>query len=521
MMSARIGAVTWPVKAIVPDVAAVNASGRAAAAITAAPDSLVAATDPRRFRHRSAVRRSRPRAACRSPPHHSGCARVAPAAPAAPPHASCACRHPLRQPRHRLHPPRHRRTRRASRARRAPAAPAAPPAAPAATSRARRTAGRRPRRARCASRASCATGRARCATGRARCASQPRPPRHQPRPPRHRPRPPRHPPRPPRRRPLPPRPALPPRPPALEPPRPPPGTAVSRHRRTRSCSSCRRRQTFPAQPIRTAPPVCVFMTPSNRQPPTLSATQGRSLKHSASSIRDTRRCRAHHHAASTRSIEGGVTWVSRCVQPASPTRRGFQRSSPVRATMCRPPLSWSGAPAGTRSFALGGRRSRRPRPARAQDDVGALGALQPAGRHDARSPKASRRRRFPAGTREGVNDWKRTGYNGPCPPDRPPPLLPQAVRARRRVARSRAADQEQLEDAMRGHVLAEAQLVGTYEKVTPGRRRIASSAARLCRASSSRARDPSGSRTHRRTTSACTSRAVAPLERRQRPPHVA
>ena len=25
-------------------------------------------------------------------------------------------------------------------------------------------------------------------------------------------------------------------------------------------------------------------------------------------------------------------------------------------------------------------------------------------------------RPLPAGTREGTNDWKRTGYGGPCPP---------------------------------------------------------------------------------------------------------
>ena len=32
----------------------------------------------------------------------------------------------------------------------------------------------------------------------------------------------------------------------------------------------------------------------------------------------------------------------------------------------------------------------------------------------------------PAGTREGSNDWKRTGYGGPCHTGRPPPLLLQA-----------------------------------------------------------------------------------------------
>jgi len=71
---------------------------------------------------------------------------------------------------------------------------------------------------------------------------------------------------------------------------------------------------------------------------------------------------------------------------------------------------------------------------------------------------------LPAGTREGTNDWKRTGYGGPCPPigrhryfhklyalDTVLPDLDRPTKGR-------------LEEAMKGHVLGEARLVGTYEK---------------------------------------------------------
>lgn len=73
-------------------------------------------------------------------------------------------------------------------------------------------------------------------------------------------------------------------------------------------------------------------------------------------------------------------------------------------------------------------------------------------------------RALPPGTLEGVNDWKRVGYGGPCPPigrhryfhklyalD---VVLPDLHRPTKPV----------LEAAMRGHVLAEAQCVGTYAK---------------------------------------------------------
>jgi Raf kinase inhibitor-like YbhB/YbcL family protein len=71
---------------------------------------------------------------------------------------------------------------------------------------------------------------------------------------------------------------------------------------------------------------------------------------------------------------------------------------------------------------------------------------------------------LPGGTREGVNDWGRTGYGGPCPPigrhryfhklyalDL---VLPDLVRPTK----------AKLEKAMEGHILARAELMGTYEK---------------------------------------------------------
>jgi Raf kinase inhibitor-like YbhB/YbcL family protein len=73
-------------------------------------------------------------------------------------------------------------------------------------------------------------------------------------------------------------------------------------------------------------------------------------------------------------------------------------------------------------------------------------------------------RPLPAGTREGFNDWNRQGYGGPCPPigrhryffklyalDVLLPPLPRPTKAT-------------LEHAMQGHVLAHAELVGTYHK---------------------------------------------------------
>jgi Raf kinase inhibitor-like YbhB/YbcL family protein len=71
---------------------------------------------------------------------------------------------------------------------------------------------------------------------------------------------------------------------------------------------------------------------------------------------------------------------------------------------------------------------------------------------------------LPDGTLPGRNDWGRTGYGGPCPP----------IGRHRYFHKLYALDvvlpdlgeptQAELERAMEDHVLAKAELVGTYEK---------------------------------------------------------
>jgi Raf kinase inhibitor-like YbhB/YbcL family protein len=79
-------------------------------------------------------------------------------------------------------------------------------------------------------------------------------------------------------------------------------------------------------------------------------------------------------------------------------------------------------------------------------------------------PEAVAAAQLPPGTLEGCNDWKRTGYGGPCPP----------VGRHRYFHKLYALDislpdlhepaKGMVEHAMSGHVLAQAQVVGTYER---------------------------------------------------------
>jgi len=128
-----------------------------------------------------------------------------------------------------------------------------------------------------------------------------------------------------------------------------------------------------------------------------------------------------------------------------------------------PPLAWSGAPAGTKSFALVVDDPDAPDPA-APRMTWVHWVLYDLPADAAALPEAVAPRALPAGTREGSNDWKRTGWGGPCPP----------IGRHRYFFKLYALDaplgdlgrpgEAALEKAMAGHVLARAELVGTYQK---------------------------------------------------------
>jgi Raf kinase inhibitor-like YbhB/YbcL family protein len=126
-----------------------------------------------------------------------------------------------------------------------------------------------------------------------------------------------------------------------------------------------------------------------------------------------------------------------------------------------PELRWSNQPEGTKSLAL------------IVDDP------------DAPDPKAPKRtwvhwvlyeipadakglpegaRPLPAGTREGVNDWDRTGYGGPCPPIGTHRYFFKLYALDAALGDLSEPTKAELEQAMTGHILAQTELIGTYKK---------------------------------------------------------
>jgi Raf kinase inhibitor-like YbhB/YbcL family protein len=128
-----------------------------------------------------------------------------------------------------------------------------------------------------------------------------------------------------------------------------------------------------------------------------------------------------------------------------------------------PALTWSDAPAGTKSFALIVDDPDAPDPRAPKttwvhwvvyDIPAAANAL----------PEGATAAALPAGTREGINDFKHAGYGGPCPPIGRHRYFHKLYALDVVLGDLRTPTKAALEKAMAGHVLAEAQLVGTYEK---------------------------------------------------------
>ncbi len=128
-----------------------------------------------------------------------------------------------------------------------------------------------------------------------------------------------------------------------------------------------------------------------------------------------------------------------------------------------PDLQWRGVPPGTRSLVLIVEDPDAPDPAapRMTWVHWVLYNLPPTATGVAEGIASSD---LPAGTGEGINDWCRTGYGGPCPPIGRHRYFHKLYALDTLLEGLDQPTKAQVEAAMRGHVIAETELVGTYAK---------------------------------------------------------
>ena len=71
---------------------------------------------------------------------------------------------------------------------------------------------------------------------------------------------------------------------------------------------------------------------------------------------------------------------------------------------------------------------------------------------------------LPTGTLEGLNDWKRTGYGGPCPPIGRHRYFHKLYALDEILPDLNNPTKAKLEEEMKEHIITSAELIGTYEK---------------------------------------------------------
>jgi len=125
-----------------------------------------------------------------------------------------------------------------------------------------------------------------------------------------------------------------------------------------------------------------------------------------------------------------------------------------------PALSWTEPPAGTQSFAI------------IEDDPDAPSGTfvhwlvydLPAAFRQVTEGQ-SRNDQMLGGGRQGTNDFSRTGYNGPCPPPgRPHRYFIRLYALDAKLNLRPAATRRELDAAMQGHILAQAELMGRFQR---------------------------------------------------------
>ena len=151
------------------------------------------------------------------------------------------------------------------------------------------------------------------------------------------------------------------------------------------------------------------------------------------------------------------------VSPAFSHNGEIPRKYTCQGADASPPLEWKGVPAGTKSLAL------------VVDDPDAPDPKAPkltwvhwvlynipataGGLREAAKPNE-----LPPGSLDGLNDWKRTGYGGPCPPIGRHRYFHKLYALDTVLPDLRKPNKAALEKAMQGHILEKTELIGTYQK---------------------------------------------------------
>ena len=158
-----------------------------------------------------------------------------------------------------------------------------------------------------------------------------------------------------------------------------------------------------------------------------------------------------------------VNTVMQLTSPSFENQKSIARKFTCDGDDISPALRWSGVPGGTRSFALIVDDPDAPDPANPRMtwvhwvlyNIPATTSSLPEGVNDKDLPK---------GTLHGLNDWKKTGYGGPCPPIGKHRYFHKLYALDIVLPDLKRPTKAKLEKAMEGHILSKAELIGLYQR---------------------------------------------------------
>jgi Raf kinase inhibitor-like YbhB/YbcL family protein len=163
-------------------------------------------------------------------------------------------------------------------------------------------------------------------------------------------------------------------------------------------------------------------------------------------------------SANNKSSKGGQTMqlASSAFQPGGNIPKQFT----CEGSDISPELTWQGAPSGTKAFALIVHDPDAPR-AGGFYHWAAYNIPASANRI---SENAAKQSELAGGGTQGRNDFGNIGYGGPCPPSGTHRYFFRLYALDSELKLDTGATAKDVEKAMQGHILGEAELMGKYQK---------------------------------------------------------
>jgi len=161
--------------------------------------------------------------------------------------------------------------------------------------------------------------------------------------------------------------------------------------------------------------------------------------------------------------EGGILMTLELTSPA------FSHNDPIPAIYTcdgrdiSPPLIWNSLPTGTRSLALIVEDPDAPDP-KAPRMTWIHWVLYNIPAETAGLTENTAAGNLPADTLEGLNNWGKTGYGGPCPPVGRHRYFFKLYALDTELPDLNQPNKEKLLQAMQNHILDQAELIGTYQR---------------------------------------------------------